>query len=324
MTVSFSVAAQAVTSMLLLILIGLYSAKTGIIDERMSKKLSKLTVNVAQPFMLVNALVNVEYSRENLLTGLSVLGIGVLSHAILALFSFLSAHYVRRDKTERILTEYSMTFVNAGFMGFPILATLFGDMGLFWGAFYCVAFNLSVWSYGMIVLSRAKDKNEAASDGEKIKINPLKMVWNHGTTPCLLGFLLYVCRVDLPAPVSATVGYMNNICTPIVLLVIGSNLSRLPLKQIFLDAQLYIFSFLRLLVAPTLIALIYHFAGMPDDRVIFFSIMASLPTAAVTAMFAEIYDMRPDYASKTVGMSTLLSMFTIPVAVAICNLVLTL
>ena len=319
MTVSFSVTAQAVTSMLLLILIGLYSAKTGIIDEPMSKKLSKLTVNVAQPFMLVNALVNVEYSRENLMAGLGILGIGLLSHAILALFAFLSAHYVRRDKTERILTEYSMTFVNAGFMGFPILSTLFGDMGLFWGAFYVVAFNLSVWSYGMIVLARAKGKH---SGGEQIKINPLKMVLNHGTTPCLLGFLLFVLQIKLPAPVSASIGYMNNICTPIVLLVIGANLSRLPLKAIFLDAQMYIFSFLRLLAAPTLIALIYHLCGIPDDRVIFFTIMASLPTAAVTTMFAEIYDLRPDYASKTVGMSTLLSMFTIPVAVAICNLIL--
>ncbi len=322
MTVSFSVAAQAVTSMLFLILIGLYSSKTGIIDERMSKKLSKLTVNVAQPFMLVNALVNVPYSKENLMTGLGVFGIGILSHALLALFAFVSAHYVRRDKTERILTEYSMTFVNAGFMGFPILSTLFGDMGLFWGAFYVVSFNLSVWSYGMIVLSRAKDKNAGDDGREQIKINPLKMVWNHGTTPCLLGLLIYVLQIKLPAPVSATVGYMNNICTPIVLLVIGANLSRLPLKEIFLDVQLYIFSFLRLLAAPTLIALLYHFSGMSDDRVIFSCIMASLPTAALTAMFAEIYDLRPDYASKTVGMSTLLSMFTIPIAVAICNLLL--
>ncbi|MBP3919210.1 MAG: AEC family transporter [Clostridia bacterium] len=321
MTVSFSVTAQAVTSMLLLMMIGLYSAKTGIIDEPMSKKLSKLTVNVAQPFMLVNALVNVEYSRDNLKAGLGILGIGLLSHAILALFSFLCAHYVRRDRVERILTEYSMTFVNAGFMGFPILSTLFGDMGLFWGAFYVVAFNLSVWSYGMIVLSRAKGKAETA-DGEKIKINPLKMVWNHGTTPCILGFLLFVFQIHLPAPVSATIGYMNNICTPIVLLVIGANLARLPLKEIFLDVQMYIFAILRLLAAPTLIALLYHICGMSDDRVVFFTIMASLPTAAVTAMFAEIYDLRPDYASKTVGMSTLLSMFTIPVAVAICNVII--
>lgn len=321
MTVSFSVAARAVTSMLLLILIGLYSAKTGIIDEPMSKKLSKLTVNVAQPFMLVNALVNVEYSRSNLTAGLGILAVALLSHAILAVFAFLCAHYVRRDKTERILTEYSLMFVNAGFMGFPILSTLFGDMGLFWGAFYVVAFNLSVWSYGMIVLSRAKGKNNTG-DGDRIRINPLKMVLNHGTTPCMIGFLLYVLQIKLPAPVAATVGYMNNICTPIVLLVIGANLSRLPLKEIFLDIQMYIFAFLRLLAAPTLIALIYHFAGMSDDRVIFFTIMASLPTAAVTAMFAEIYDLRPDYASKTVGMSTLLSMFTIPVAVAICNVIL--
>ena len=319
MTVSFSVAAKAVISLLILMLIGLYAAKTGIIDEGMSKKLSKLTVNVAQPFMLFNALVNVEYSRDNLMAGLSILGIGMLSHAILALFAFLTAHYVRRDKVERILTEYSLTFVNAGFMGFPLLQTMFGDIGLFWGAFYVVAFNLSVWSYGMIVLSRGKDKD---APGEKIRINPLKLILNHGTTPCLIGFLFFVLQIRLPAPVSAAVGYMNNICTPVVLLVIGANLSRLPLKKIFCDVQLYIFSFLRLLIAPCVIALIYHFCGMSDDYVIFFTVMASLPTAAVTAMFSEIYDMRPDYASKTVGMSTALSMFTIPVAVVLCNLII--
>ena len=120
MTVSFSVAAKAVISLLILMMIGFYASKTGIIDETMSKKLSKLTVNDAQPFLLLNALVNVEYSRDNLFAGLSILGIGMLSHALLALFAFLSAHYVRRDKTERILTEYSLTFVNAGFMGFPL------------------------------------------------------------------------------------------------------------------------------------------------------------------------------------------------------------
>lgn len=316
MTVSFAIAAKAVISLLILTLIGFYAAKTGIIDEPMSKKLSRLTVNVAQPFMLFNALVNVEYSPDNLRSGLSILGIALLSHAVLALFAFLSAHYVRRDKTERILTEYSLTFVNAGFMGFPLLQAMFGDLGLFWGAFYVVAFNLSVWSYGMTVLARGKDPN---APGDKIRINPLKMILNHGTTPCLIGFLFFVLQIDLPAPAAAAVGYMNNICTPIVLLVIGANLSRLPLKELFCDAQLYIFSALRLLAAPCLIALLYHLCGMSDDFVIFFTIMASLPTAAVTAMFAEIYDMRPDYASKAVGMSTALSMFTIPVSVLLCN-----
>ncbi|MBQ5390080.1 MAG: AEC family transporter, partial [Clostridia bacterium] len=134
MTVSFSVAAKAVISLLILMMIGFYASKTGIIDEPMSKKLSKLTVNIAQPFMLFNALVNVEYSRDNLMAGLSILGIGMLSHAILALFAFLAAHYVRRDKVERILTEYSLTFVNAGFMGFPVLQSIFGSDGIFYGS----------------------------------------------------------------------------------------------------------------------------------------------------------------------------------------------
>ena len=319
MTVSFSVAAKAVFSLLILIMIGFYAAKIGVIDKTMSKQLSKMIVSVAQPFMLFRALINVTYSKAHLISGLQTLGIALLSHAIFALFAFLSAHYIRNNKTERILTEYAITFANAGFMGFPLVEALFGDMGLFRGAFYVFAFNLSIWSYGMLLLARGQDKN---TDGERISVSPLKMFFNHGTVPCMVGFLFYILQIKLPLPVAQGVTYMNNICTPIVLLVIGANLSRLPLKKIFLDLQLYFFSFLRLLAAPCLIALIYHLCGMEDSLVIFFCVMAALPSASMSVMFAEIYDMRPDYAAKTVGISTLLSMFTIPVAVLLCDLIL--
>jgi len=319
MIVSFPVVAGAVFSLLLLIVIGFYAAKIGIIDEAMSKKLSQMVVRVAQPFMLFRALINVTYSKELLLSGLQTVGIALLSHAILALFAFLSAHYIRHNNTERILTEYAITFVNAGFMGFPLVEALFGDMGLFRGAFYVFAFNLSIWSYGMILLARGQDKS---SDGERISVRPLKMIFNHGTVPCVAGFLCYALQIKLPMPIAQGVTYMNHICTPLVLLVIGANLSRLPLKKIFLDLQLYVFSFLRLLAAPCLIALIYHIGGMEDSLVIFFCVMASLPSASLSVMFAEIYDMRPDYAAKTVGVSTVLSMFTIPVAVLLCSLIL--
>ncbi len=313
MNVSFSVTAQAVISLLLLICIGYYAAKIGILDAKMSKKLSALTVNIAQPFMLFNALANVEYSADNVRTGLSTLGIALLSHAILAVYAHFTAKY-QKDRTERKITEYSILFVNAAFIGFPILKALFGDIGLFWGAFYAFAFNLCVWSYGMRLITRGK---------ADCKISLRKLFLNHGTVPCMIGFLFFLLQIKLPAPLQTAVGHMNNLCTPLVLLVIGANLSRLPLGKIFCNVRLYLFSALRLLVAPFLIACIYHLIlRMPDERVMFFTVMAALPTAAVAVMFAELYDERPDLAAQTVGMSTLLSMLTIPIAVALCNLIL--
>ncbi len=312
MTVSFSVAAEAVISLLLLIAVGFYAARGGVIDERMSKKLSALVVNIAQPFMLVNALINVSYSPENVKKGLSILGLSLVSHVILALLAFFTAKY-QKDPSERKITEYSIIFCNCAFIGFPILSALFGDMGLFLGAFYVVGFNLSVWSYGMLLFSRGRGD---------IQMNFRKMLLNHGTTPCVIGVILYLLRISFPTPVANAFSHMSSLCTPIVLLVIGANLSRLPLKSVFTNPRLYACCALKLFVAPVLIALIYHFAGLPRDYVVFLTVMAALPTAAMAVMFAELYDERPDLASQTVGMSTLLSMFTIPVVAVICNLIL--
>ena len=310
-TVSFSVTAQTVFAFLILICVGYYAAHKDIIDAPMSKKLSALTVNIAQPFMLFNALSSVEYSDDNLKSGLLTLVLAILTHAILAVFAFFAAKY-QKDAAERKITEYSILFVNAGFLGLPVVGALFGDIGRFWGAFYVFAFNLCVWSYGMLILARGRDD---------VHMNLRKMLINHGTVPCMLGFVFFLLRIRLPGAVSDAVNYMNSICTPLVLLVIGANLHRLPLKKVFCNVRLYIFAALRLLAAPTLVALIYHFAGMSDDRVIFFTAMAALPTAAMTVVFAELYDERPDLASQTVGMSTVLSMLTIPVAVLIGKLI---
>lgn len=312
MNETFLVAVEAVCPMLILIIVGYFAAKTSLIDAPMSKKLSALVINLAQPCMLFNALTSVEYSEDKVKTGLLTIAIGLLSHVILAVFAFFAAKYQKEPKARKI-TEFSLVFVNAGFLGIPLLQTILGDIGRFWCGFYVVAFNLSVWSYGLLVLARGR------SD---IRMNFRKAVLNMGTVPCFIGLIFYILQIHLPAPIGSAVNFMNNLCTPLVLLVIGANLARLPFREVFGDWRLYLFAFLRLLAAPALIALLYHLCGMADDRVVFFGVMASLPTAAVTVMFAELYDERPDLAARTVSLSTVLSMVTIPLSVLITGLIL--
>lgn len=312
MTVSFTVAAKTVCSLLLLIALGFYAAKVNLIDQDTTKKLSNIVVKLAQPFMLFGALTKVEYSPDNLRAGLLTILIGFVSHAIMAVLAFFAARY-RRDFSERKVTEFCLIFVNSGFLGFPVLKALLGDTGLFWCSFYVVTFNLLAWSYGVTVIARGR---------KDIKINWLKLIFNYASTPCLVGLLFYILQIKLPTPVTTVVNYMDGICTPLALIVIGCNLARIPLKKIFLDPNVYLLSFLRLLVFPTVICLIYHFCGMPDDRLIFFTIMACLPTAAIAGIVTELYNERPDLAALNVSATTLLSMFTIPIVVLIAQAVI--
>lgn len=311
MNASFIATATTVFAMLIVICIGYAAAKGGVIDAAMSKKLSSLTVNFAQPCMLFGALSGVAYSKENLKLGLSTLGIAFIAHGILFLVALLFSK-TQKDPAEKKVAEFSILFVNAAFLGFPIVEALLGDIGLFRGSFYAVTFNLLAWSLGVFIMTRGK---------ENVKLNLRKILFNQGTIPCIVGFLFFALQIYVPSPIAMAVDYMGRLCTPLVLLVIGSNLARLPLGKMFTNARLYLTCAVRLILCPVLVSLIFHLCGMDADSVIFFAVMTALPTAALAVLFCEIYDERPQLAAQTVSMSTVLSTLTIPLAVLICTLI---
>ena len=63
-------------------------------------------------------------------------------------------------------------------------------------------------------------------------------------------------------------------------------------------------------------------AGLDAEMIYLAAIMSALPTAANTAMFAEIYDIRPKLAAHAVGMSSLLSPAAIPAVLALTRIII--
>ena len=67
-----------ILTLFLLMVVGYICRKTGVIDSTASKKLSSLIISVGQPMLIVSALANAEFSKENLaIAGISTL-IGVV------------------------------------------------------------------------------------------------------------------------------------------------------------------------------------------------------------------------------------------------------
>ncbi|MGI6744221.1 MAG: AEC family transporter [Eubacteriales bacterium] len=314
-TVDFSLMLSMMLTLFLMLLIGYIARKAGLMDDKFSKQLSNLIICVGQPFMILNAVTNVEYSTENLKTAGIVLLLGLIIHGITAVVAHIASLPIK-DKDEHAIFEYGLIFGNCGFMGFPILKSLLGDIGLFWGAFYVIAFNIIVWTYGMFVLSRARSE---------IKMSFKGMILNYGTTPCLIGLLLWVTQIKLPTPVIDTMSYMGSICTPISMLIVGALLAQIPLKNMFTNLKVYYSSFIRLLVNPLVVILIGKLVGadrfLGEAFLVFAAVMASVPTAANSAMFAERYDLLPVRAAHIVGISTALSAVTIPLMILVVSII---
>ena len=301
-TIDKTVAVYSVITMFLMVCIGYAARKLKFIDDTFSARLSDLVICIAQPFMIVSSVLNISYSPENLKTGFLFCALGFVIHTVVALLSHLFTRPYR-NPDERCITEFSILFTNCGFIGFPVLSALFGNIGVFWGAFYLIAFTIVQWTYGMFLLSRVRPQ---------IKINLKKIFLNYGTTPCILGILLFLSRIPVPAPVMNAMDYMGSLCTPLSMLIIGGIIATIPPKKLLTNLKIFYFCFIKLIVIPVIVVLLCLLCRLEADVVFFAAVVSSLSTAANTAMFAEKYELVPEYAAQTVGMSTLLSAVTIP------------
>ena len=261
--------------------------------------------------LMISSLISLEYSKENLRRGLFAM---LLSFGIHLVMAVLAHFFVKgfRDRDEKKISEFAIMFTNCGFIGFPIIESLYGEEGLFCGAFYLLGFHLFVWTWGIFILSRGRDD---------IKLTPRSILVNYGTVPCLIGLIMFVCPFEFPGFVSQTASYIANICTPVTMLITGALIATGTMKDLFGKAGNYLVCAARLLIIPAIVCVILKLCGLSEYYIIFGTVMAAMPSAAVVTMFGEMYDINPGYASRLVGVTSLLCIFTLPLMVAMASVV---
>ncbi len=294
------------------VVIGFIAQKIGIIRGQATKIISAFVLKIAQPFMILTSMLGTEYSSERLYSGLTVLLAAVIIHAVAAAIAFFST-FKYSDQKKRRVAEVCMIFSNCGFFGFPLLKAVYGDVGVFWGGFFVVVFNLFLWTYGMFILSRANSE---------IRINPIKIFLNNGTVSCVAGFVLFLLRVKLYSPIFDSMDKIGDTCTPLSMIAIGAMIAGIPYKKLISGVTAYYASVIRLVIIPLISGLVLSFLGFSKDICVFGALMMALPCAASTAMFAENYDIEPSLASQTVGISTVLSLASVPIIMQLVNVLI--
>lgn len=303
---------STIATLFFLLLCGYISGKLNIIDETSRKKLSKLVVSVGQPFLIISSITNVQFTRKNLIIALIILCLGFLQHSFMSLYAYFAAKPFK-NLDERKIIEFSLIFANAGFIGFPILKSLMGDIGLFYGAFYIMSFHIFIWTRGIAVLARNRTD---------IKLTLKSALLNYGTVPCLIGFSWFLTGWTIPSFFADFAGYLAEMCTPLSIMITGALLSTKALKEIFAQPKVYYLSVHKLILLPIVICMIMKLIGAPDNLIIFSTIVAAMPTGAVTSMMCELYDISPAFASQGVGTTSLLTTATLPLVIVIMDTIM--
>jgi len=292
---------STILTLAMLLIVGFIAGKTRIIDEASTAKLSTVTVKIGQPFLIINALITAERTADSVKMGVYILIFGFLLNAFMAVIAFFCAKGIR-DLDERKLSEFSMVFSNCGFIGFPILESILGSTGLFYGAFFIFSFNVCTWTWGIMILSRGRDD---------IKLTPKKAFLNYGSVPGVIGFIIFLSGMPIPQSILSLCGYLAAICTPLSVMITGANLARRDLKKMLTSKQVYLVNAVKLIVMPIVVATVLWLIQVPDDIVIFGTVMAAMPVAAVITMMGEMFSINPGYAAELVGSSSIFCTATI-------------
>ena len=305
---------NTIITMFVILIVGYVLGKTKVIDSVASKKLSQLIVVIAQPALIINSIISKPYSSQNLKLALISLCLAFATHLILALIAYFSCIKIK-DLDERKVTEFAMVFGNIGFLGIPVMESLFPSQGAFVASFFVVCFNILLWIIGFGIIARQRND---------LKLTPKKIFINKGTVPTLIGFTVFLIPAILPSfvlpvVVSSSISYISSLCTPISMLIIGALLSTRAMKQIFGSFKVYYFCLFKLILIPMFFCFTLKILGFSDFWVLFITAISGMPAASSTSMFAELYDTAPGFSAQIVGTSTLFAIATMPLVILIAT-----
>jgi len=285
--------------------VGYYFTRKEKWPDNTNKVFSTAVIQIAAPALAITSIEN-RFTPELLKASFWNLLIIVASVLIMHLLGRLLGRVLKLNKKKNAVFITTFTFNNSMFIGLPIISIIFGHDGLpYLFTFYLVTISL-FWSLGAYTLCDASDTGEKSFSTKKI--------FSPGLIGVIIGCFLAGMNLHLPTILETSLTYLGDMCVPLSLLVIGSNLARSTakgLQKITVDQIIIMLG--KFLIHPLLIWSAFTLFGITGFPLKVFILAASLPCHAQTAIMAEYYDLEGEYASNLVSLSTLISLVTIPI-----------
>ena len=307
----------------LILCLGFALARIELLDQHTKQKLTKILLNVTTPLMMIDAF----YDRMQMLgeqesdLGVSVGMLFVYSFAfylILIVLSLILVAALHPPKDDKRLYIFMTIFGNVGFMGFPIVKSVYGTEGLFYAAIVNSVFNIFVYTFGVVLMGGAGESG-SGSLAERIKQIPWKKLL---LTPAVIGtavgILIFVCRIPLPGIIADTCGTLGDLTSPLAMLVVGANLSGMKIKDVLTNMRMNIYVLLRQIAMPLVFWLIISRFVKHPVLAPTLLLMSCMPVANTTALFATEYNGNEKLASQGIFMTTLFSLISFPLIIWIC------
>lgn len=300
MYLSFKNIFTQVAVLFIIILVGYFVRKKGLLDESSTSKLSSLVMNIFLPAMIITAM-QIQFDKEMIPKILSLLFVSMVMFGVSTIVAFCLKIFIKSYSKLGIF-QYALVFSNSGFMGYPVVEAVLGKGAIFYAAIFNLPFNFLCFTLGVYFLSKG---NSNAKFSIKSMINPSMIA-------VFIGLALFVTGTELPVFINHPLELLGDVTTPISMIVIGSMLAGSSAMECFKRFDMYMLAILRLVAIPMLVFLVLRPFSFDSVVMAIPVVIAAMPSAANTAIMANEYGADVALASQAVFFTTLFSVVSIP------------
>lgn len=293
------IAYNVLVKIVLLVSFGFFLKKVNCIDKNIQTGLNRLLLNVILPVTIFSSS-QMEVSREVLynMRALVFLSVGYY------IFAWILAHVcfggLKMTKEKKQMAILMVMFANVGFIGFPIANELFGVEGTLYTVIYNLMYQLVFFTYGVLTFQSKKTFS--------LKI----FLQTPATAASFLCLLFFGMHIQIPAEIGEAIGMVGNMTTPISLILIGCMLADLKLSDLLDDMKMYVVIILRMAVCPAVVYMAAKALRLTKGAVGTSVILMGMPVASLIAIYAEEYHTEEKYVAKTVVVSMLAMLISLP------------
>lgn len=284
----------------IIVMLGYMLCKLGYMGDKFDKKLSAIVIDITCPALVLSSVMGDTMPDRNLI--LPLLGVGFLTYFVLLIFGFWVPRFISKNRDEQGMIGFALMFANVGFIGYPIVSSIFGPEAVFYAALLNMPNTFFVFTAGVMLV-----KGEYSIK----QLNP-KVLFSPAMIAAFAAALIVACGVHTPDVIARPVSMVGNITVPAALMIIGSSMARLPLREIIGSPKVYAASVLRLTVVPLSIYFLFKLCGVDDIINDINTVVIAMPVASFGTMFCMKYNRDPSLMTEMTFITTIGSIITIP------------
>lgn len=219
---------------------------------------------------------------------------------IMGAITLLLGYFLKLERPALISILITTMFANTGNYGLPLVSFAFGEQALSYAAIYFVTTTCMFYTLGVLLASLGHMNFKEAALG-LFKVPTIYAV--------LLAVIINAWNIQIPAPVTRAIELAAGGSIPLMLILLGVQLTHVEFSSNIRALQLSVL--LRLLIAPLaalLFAALFGLQGFTRQGSV---TQASMPSMVSATVLATEYDLDAKLVTAVVFISTLLSPLTL-------------